>query len=102
MPRNPELDQKIGAAMRALRRRRSLTDAEVAERMGYGVKGKHNVNRWERGDCGITAGRLFSYLQAVGASFAELDRELGFRPSKNRRLREIARELEVLSERIRG
>ena len=85
MPRSPDLDRKIGAAMRVLRRRRSLSDAEVAERMGYGRKGKHYVNRWERGDRGISASRLWRYLRAIGASFAELDRELVPRPPSNRR-----------------
>ncbi len=97
MRRDPELDRKIGAAMRALRKRRSLSDSEVAARMGYGPNGKHYVNRWERGDRGITAGRLWSYLQAIGGSLAELDRELTSRPSSHRRLREIARELQLLS-----
>ncbi len=63
MRRNPELDHKIGAALRALRKRRSLSDAEVAGRMGYGANGKHYVNRWERGDRGITAALLWRYLQ---------------------------------------
>ncbi len=98
MPRNPELDRKIGAAMRGLRRRSALSDAEVAERMGYGHNGKHYVNRWERGDRGITAARLWCYLQAIGATFADLDRELDVRPSTNQRLQDIARELQLLSE----
>ncbi len=102
MRRNLEVHQKIGAAMRTLRKSRSLTDAEVAEAMGYGAKGKHNVNRWERGDCGITAERLWAYLGAIGATFADLDRELEPRPKKNRRLSEIARELRLLAERPRG
>ena len=98
MRRNPQLDRKIGAALRALRKRRSLSDADVAERMGNGPNGKHYVNRWERGDRGITAGRLWHYLQAIDATLSDLDRELGARSSTNRRLEEIARELQLLSE----
>ncbi len=102
MRRNPEQDHKIGAALRALRKRRSLSDAEVAERMGYGANGKHYVNRWERGDRGITAALLWRYLQAIGATFADLGRELDERPAANRRLQEIARELQALARSNKG
>lgn len=98
MSLNPELDRKIGAAMRAIRRRSSLTDAAVAERMGYAPKGKHNINRWERGERSIAAVSLWRYLQAIGASFSDLDHELGIERPGSRRLQEIAQELQLLAE----
>lgn len=102
MPRHPDLDRKIGAAMRSLRKSRGLTDAEVAERMGYGPNGRHYVNRWERGERGISASLLWLYLQAIGDAFTDLDRALGVEPSVSPRLQEIARELQDLTEKIRG
>ena len=98
MARNPELDSKIGAAMRALRKGRGLSGSEVAERMGYGANGKHNVNRWERGVRGIAASGLWRYLEAVGATFADLDHELGIERAGSRRLKEIARGLQTLAD----
>ncbi len=97
MSRKPELDRRIGAALRALRRRRSLSDADVAKRMGYGRNGKQQVDRWERGERGITAARLWMYLQAIDATFGELDEQLGARRPANRRLEEIAREMQGLA-----
>ncbi len=97
MATKSETNRKIGAAMRSLRGRSGLTDAEVAVRMGYDPTGKVHVSRWERGERGITAERLLSYLKSIGASFADLDRELSSRRSQNRRLREIARELKGLA-----
>jgi len=41
---------------------------------------KRCVDRWERGDRGITAALLWRYLQAIGATFADLGRELAKRP----------------------
>ncbi len=66
--------------------------------MGYGHNGKHYVNRWERGDRGITAARLLHYLQAIGANLADLDRELNPRSAGSRRLEEIALEIQTLTE----
>ena len=101
MPRHPDLDRKIGAAMRSLRKSRGLTDAEVAERMGYGPNGRNYVTRWERGERGISASLLWLYLQAIGDSFSDLDRALGVEPSVSPRLQEIARELQDLADKTR-
>ena len=96
MATNRQLDRRIGAAMRSLRRRRSLSDAEVASRMGYGQNGKQQVDRWERGERGISASRLLLYLQAIDATFSELDGELGLGKAPNPRLAEIAQRLQDL------
>ncbi len=82
--------------MRNLRRRRSMTDAKVAGRMGYGGNGKQQINRWERGERAISASRLLLYLQAIGATLSELDGELNPEDALNPRLAEIARRLENL------
>ena len=76
MPQHRELDRKIGAAMRSLRKRRSVSDAEVADRMGYGPNGRQQIHRWERGERAISAGGLLLYLRAIGATFSELEGEL--------------------------
>ena len=96
------LNRTLGAAMRRLRRRRALTDAEIAQRMGYGHNGKHHVNRWERGDRGITAASLLRYLAAIDASLTDLDRELSPLTTRSQRLVEIAHELRILAKANRG
>ncbi len=102
MPDSLKINRTLGAAMRALRRRRALSDAEVAQRMGYGHNGKHYVNRWERGDRGITAASLLRYLAAIDASLVDLDRVLAPRPVRSQRLVEIARELRILAKITQG
>lgn len=102
MPRNPDLNRKIGAAMRALRKRQRLSGSEVAKRMGYGANGKQYVNRWERGERGITAALLWRYLEALGDTFADLNRELGINPPASPRLAEIARELKLMADQALG
>lgn len=96
MRTHPDLDRKIGAAMRRLRRRRSIPASEVAASMGYGRAGRQQIYRWERGERGIGGARLLLYLRAVGATFAELDEVLGLERQSNPRLQEIARQLESL------
>ncbi len=96
MGKNRDLDHKIGAAMRGLRRRRSISDAEVAGRMGYGSNGRQQIDRWERGERAISASRLLLYLQAIGATFSELDGELGLGGAPSPRLAEIAQRLQDL------
>ncbi len=95
-----ELDSQIGAAMRSLRRRRSISDAEVAERMGYGRNGRQQIHRWERGERSIGAGRLLLYLRAIGASLSELDRALGPQRPPSGRVEEILQRLENLAARV--
>lgn len=102
MPRNPERDGKIGATLRVLRRRRGFSGAEVAVRMGYGANGRHYVNRWERGDRGISAACLWRYLEAIDATFSDLGLELGVERPGSRRLQEIAQELQLLAEESGG
>ncbi len=65
--------------------------------MGYGRNGKQQIDRWERGERGITSARLWLYLRAIDATFGDLDELLGARKSANRRLEEIARELQSLA-----
>ena len=96
MRTHPDLDRKIGAAMRSLRASQSMSASEVAGRMGYGRTGRQLIHRWERGERGIGAARLLLYLKAIGATFAELDEELALARESNRRLQEIARQLESL------
>ncbi len=79
--------------MRVLRRRSLLSDAEVARRMGYGPNGKQEIDRWERGARGITASNLWAYLEAIGATFGDLDLELGLVEPGDPRLEEIAAQL---------
>ncbi len=98
MARYLELDRKIGATLRALRKQRGLSDSDVAQRMGYGANGRHYVNRWERGDRGISAACLWRYLEAIDATFSDLGIELGVESSGGRRLQEIAEELQLLAD----
>ena len=99
MPRDPKLSRKIGAAMRSLRRRRSFSVAEVATQMGYGPHGKISVHRWERGERGVSVEVLWSYLQAIDATFGDFGRELDTDQSSDRRLQEIAEELKQMATR---
>lgn len=95
-----ELDLAIGAAMRSLRRRGSMSDAEVAERMGYRPNGRQQIHRWERGERSIGAGRLLLYLQAVGATLSELDEALDPERTASPRLEQLDRRLRDLAESI--
>ncbi len=96
MPQVRELDRRIGAAMRSLRKRCSVSDSEVAERMGYGANGRQQIHRWERGERAISAGRLLLYLQAIGASFSELEVALDPPRPTGGRLEEISLRLRTL------
>ncbi len=64
--------------------------------MGYGPHGRHQIDRWERGERGITASRLWSYLETVGATFGDLDVELGLVQPNDPVLEEIAQQLQDL------
>ncbi len=98
MPQDRELDRKIGAAMRSLRKRCSVSDSEVADRMGYGPNGRQQIHRWERGERAISAGRLLLYLRAIGASFSELDGALEAPIPTGGRLEEISLRLRALAD----
>ncbi len=98
MLQNRELDRQIGAAMRSLRKRCSVSDSEVADRMGYGPNGRQQIHRWERGERAISAGRLLLYLRAIGASFGELEGALDLRRPSNRRLEKISLRLRKLAD----
>ncbi len=98
MPQDRELDRKIGAAMRSLRKRCSMSDSEVADRMGYGPNGRQQIHRWERGERAISAGRLLLYLRAIGASFNELEGALDPPRPSSRRLEEISLRLRKLAD----
>lgn len=98
MSQNRDLDRKMGAAMRSLRKQRSISDAEVAERMGYGRNGRQQIHRWERGERAISAGRLLLYLRAIDATFSELDAALDPPRPTSRRLEDIGLRLRRLAE----
>ena len=87
---------RIGKALREIRRQRLIDGTELAGRLG---KQSSQIYRWERGEAAAGIDQVYRYLEAVGASFVDLDRELGLneRPASNKRLREIAKELEKLS-----
>ncbi len=96
-PDQETLKHRLGEALRKLREGRSLTEAEVARRMGESPSAGTQISRWERGDALLAAHQLWGYLIAVDASFADLGRELAPATAINPRLREIARELDSLA-----
>ncbi len=94
---DPEtLRRRLGEALQKLRLGRSLTAPEVAHRMGEEPSTSFEISPWERGEAAPQADQLWSYLNAIGASFAELGRELD-PPADNPRLQEILRQMQSLS-----
>ncbi len=97
IPDKKALQLRLGAALKLLRQERGLLESDVAERMGKKKTAGTQVSRWERGEAAPIATQLWAYLQAIDASFADLDRVLDPKPSSNRRLRDIARELQSIA-----
>ena len=62
-----------GPAMRRLRQRKSLSPEVVADRLGLS---RSAVSRIESASSNPHTANLFRYLDAVGCSLSELDREL--------------------------
>ncbi len=94
---DPEtLRRRLGEALQKLRLSRSITEPEVAHRMGEEPSMSFEISRWEQGDVAPPADKLWSYLDAIGASFAELGYELD-PPEDNPRLQEILRQMQSLS-----
>ncbi len=97
IPDKRTLQLRLGAALKQLRLERQLLESDVAERMGKKKASGTQISRWERGEAAPLATQLWGYLMAIGASFDDLDRLLNPKPSSNRRLREIARELQSIA-----
>ena len=89
---------QLGEALERLRHHRGSTLEDVARGMGEEPSSAIKVARWERGtQPAPRADELWRYLQAVDATFFDLDRELHPPEIANPRLREIAEELESLA-----
>ncbi len=101
LPDKNALQLRLGAALKSLRQESGLREGEVAERMGKKKSAGTQISRWERGERAPISIQLWLYLMAVDASFADLERVLNPKPSGNRRLREIVRELQELAEKKR-
>ncbi len=91
------LKLRLAAALKSLREDRGLSVRHVAERMGKKRTAGIQITRWELGQASPGAYQLWAFLIAIDASFADLERKLNPKPPTNRRLREIAREIEALS-----
>lgn len=63
----------LGSALRVLRRRAGLTQAQAGERVQ--VRNTH-ISSIERGERGASYGLLVSLLRVYGSSLAELAREI--------------------------
>lgn len=95
-PDRQTLRTQLGKALRRLRERRGLTSVEVARRLGMKGASSGQISRWERGRCSPRLDAVWRYMDAVGASLSDLERELVPRKS-NPRLRQIAAELRQLA-----
>ncbi len=87
---------RLGKALRNIRQSLGLSVYEVARRMGKKASAGTQIARWERGQVALSADRLWAYLNALDASFADLDHELNPAPVTNPRLEEIADQLQAL------
>ena len=96
IPDAKTLQLRLGKALKLLRENRSLTEIEVAHRMGEVPSFTAQLSRWERGEDSPPAHQLWAYLLAVDASFNDLGYEIDERP-ESPRLKEIARELDSLA-----
>jgi len=97
VPDMKTLQLRLADALKSLREDRALSVYEIAERMGKKRSAAPMIYRWERGETAPVATQLWAFLLAVEASFADLERKLNPQPASNRRLREIARELDALA-----
>ncbi len=96
MTDEPTRQQRLGQALRNLREPLGLTIYDVARRMGRKRSYGSHVGRWERAAVMPRADQLWAYLRAVGATFADLGRELDPEPETNPRLEAIKRRLQEL------
>ena len=96
------LQHRLADALKSLREDRGLTVVEVAERMGKKRSAAPMIYRWKRGETVPVATQLWAFLLAIEASFADLERKLNPQPAGNRRLREIARELDAMARKPRS
>jgi len=67
------MEDRTGIALRACRKRRSLTLADVSRDTGVPVATLH---RWETGGATCPAGRLVAVLAALGVTGREYEAEL--------------------------
>ncbi len=81
---------ELGRALRNLRQSLGLTVYQAARLMGNKSSDGTSIARWERGEVVPLANRLWAYLDALGLTFADLDRELNPAPIIDPRLEEIA------------
>ncbi len=86
---------RLAGALRLFRERSELTAVDVAERMGEGASVAATIRSWESAEAAPSADELWRFLDAVEATFAELEGELD-PEAKDPRLREIAAELDAL------
>jgi transcriptional regulator with XRE-family HTH domain len=66
MPHNPtDIDRRVGEAIRAWRLARGMRLVELARRLGISYQ---QVQKIERGENRVTAGRLYTIARALGTS----------------------------------
>lgn len=61
----------IGQAIKAIREERSITQHELAKRLGYS---QSNISKYENGDLGIDANFLIKIARAMDCSVEEIYR----------------------------
>ncbi len=90
--------RRLGSTIETLRERAGLSAAEIARAMGEDAAFGARIALWEAGREAPSVDELWRFLEAAGATFADLDP--GLRPeASNPRLKEIAAELEALNRR---
>ncbi len=67
---------RLANVVKTFRERAGLTEAELAQRMGEDSSFSTKISETEAGQAPISADHLWRFLDASGASFAELDMEL--------------------------
>jgi transcriptional regulator with XRE-family HTH domain len=65
-------DIKLGAALKAARKRKGMTQEQVANRLNVT---KMAISHWERGDRSMYAADLLRFCDAVGADVNEIIKE---------------------------
>ncbi len=88
--------EKLGQALRRIRKSRGLTIFQVARLMGNKASAGTQVSRWELGQVAPSADRLWAFLDALGLTFADLEQELNPTPATDPVLEEIAEQIRRL------
>ncbi len=95
LPDLPARQRRLATALKTLREKGELSATEAAEGMGEGLSFGATIERWESAEAAPSADELWRFIDAVGATFAELEVEVD--PSaKNPALEQIAAQLDAM------